>query len=52
MPNFYCEYCAIYLKHSAPFARKQHNIGRKHIQKKIEYFQTFLIQDQERLNKR
>ena len=22
MPNFFCEYCGIYLKHSSPFGRK------------------------------
>ena len=38
MPNFFCEYCGIRLKHSSPFGRKQHMSGRNHTQKKIEYF--------------
>ena len=44
MPNFFCEYCGIYLKHSSPFGRKQHAKGRKHIQNKIEYYKQFLIE--------
>ena len=42
MPNFYCDYCGIYLKHSSPFGRKQHNRGKKHIFNKVEYFKNLL----------
>ena len=47
MPNFFCEYCGIYLKHSSPFGRKQHARGRKHIQNKVEYYKQFLIEFQQ-----
>ena len=49
MPSFYCEYCETYLKHSSPFGRKQHNRGKKHIQKRIEYFSAFIIEEAERM---
>ena len=39
MPKFYCEYCDLFLAHSSIGGRRQHCIGRKHIQNKIEYFQ-------------
>eukprot|EP01071_Lankesteria_metandrocarpae_P004869 Lankesteria_metandrocarpae@DN3725_c0_g1_i1.p2 len=35
----FCEYCDIYLTHSSPEGRRQHNSGRKHISNKVEYFQ-------------
>lgn len=54
MPKFYCEYCGIYLTHSSPSGkkttlttqsgRKQHSIGRKHIQSKIDYYTQLLIE--------
>ena len=47
MPNFYCEYCGIYLKHSSPFGRKQHSRGKKHIYNKIEFYSQFLIEFQQ-----
>ena len=47
MPNFYCEYCGIYLKHSSPFGRKQHSRGKKHIYNKVEYYSQFLIEFQQ-----
>jgi len=42
MPKFYCEYCDIYLTHSSAGGRRQHNSGRKHINNKIEYYQTLI----------
>ena len=39
MPKFYCDYCDIYLAHSSIGGRRQHCIGRKHIQNKIDYYQ-------------
>jgi U1 small nuclear ribonucleoprotein C len=39
MPKFYCDYCDIYLAHSSIGGRRQHCIGRKHIQNKVEYYQ-------------
>jgi len=42
MPKYFCEYCGIYLIHSSPKGRRQHNGGRKHKQNKIEYYQQFL----------
>ena len=42
MPNFFCEYCEIYLKHSSPFGRKQHARGKKHIYNKEQYYSQFL----------
>ena len=47
MPNFYCEYCGIYLKHSSPFGRKQHSTGKKHIFNKMEYYRQFLMEYQQ-----
>ncbi len=47
MPNFYCEYCGIYLKHSSPFGRKQHSRGKKHNYNKVEYYSQFLIEFQQ-----
>ena len=47
MPNFYCEYCGIYLKHSSPFGRKQHSRGKKHIYNKVEYYSQLLIEFQQ-----
>ena len=47
MPNFFCEYCGIYLKHSSPFGRKQHAKGKKHIHNKVEYYQQFLMEFQQ-----
>lgn len=44
MPKYYCEYCDIYLTHSSPGGRRQHNAGRKHINNKIDYFMS-LIRD-------
>lgn len=40
MPKFYCEYCGIYLTHSSPGGRKQHSLGRKHINAKVDYYQS------------
>ncbi|SCM24907.1 RNA-binding protein, putative [Plasmodium chabaudi adami] len=45
MPKYYCEYCDIYLTHSSPVGRRQHNQGRKHISAKIEYFQNLLREE-------
>jgi len=42
MPKYYCEYCDIYLTHSSAGGRRQHNSGRKHINNKIEYYQTLI----------
>eukprot|EP00922_Rhytidocystis_sp_ex-Travisia-forbesii_P058391 GHVS01086309.1.p1 GENE.GHVS01086309.1~~GHVS01086309.1.p1 ORF type:complete len:141 (-),score=22.11 GHVS01086309.1:194-592(-) len=42
MPKYYCEYCDIYLTHSSPAGRRQHNSGRKHINMKVEYYQNLL----------
>ncbi|KAK1444992.1 U1 small nuclear ribonucleoprotein C like protein [Babesia gibsoni] len=42
MPKFYCEYCGIYLTHSSPAGRKQHNLGRKHINAKVDYYQKLV----------
>eukprot|EP00917_Polyrhabdina_sp_WS-2016_P005684 GHVP01012733.1.p1 GENE.GHVP01012733.1~~GHVP01012733.1.p1 ORF type:complete len:143 (-),score=16.33 GHVP01012733.1:623-1051(-) len=42
MPKYYCDYCDINLTHSSPGGRRQHNIGRKHISNKIEYFQAVI----------
>lgn len=39
MPKYYCDYCDIYLAHSSIGGRRQHTIGRKHIQNKIDYYQ-------------
>jgi len=47
MPNFFCEYCGIYLKHSSPFGRKQHSRGKKHIYNKVEYYSQFLLEFQQ-----
>ena len=44
MPKFYCDYCLVFLSHSSPGGRKQHCKGKKHIQKKIEYYQQFLYE--------
>lgn len=46
MPKFYCDYCQVFLSHSSPGGRKQHCKGKKHIQKKIEYYQQFLYEFQ------
>ena len=43
MPKFYCEYCGIYLTNSSPTTRKEHDLGRKHIQSRIDYFSQLLI---------
>ena len=45
MPKFYCDYCDIYLAHSSIGGRRQHCIGRKHIQNKIDYYQK-LVREQ------
>lgn len=45
MPKFYCEYCDIYLTHSSPVGRRQHNHGRKHVSAKIEYFQNLIREE-------
>jgi len=50
MPKYYCEYCNIYLTHSSPAGRKQHALGRKHIQNKIDYYTEFLINQQANQN--
>ncbi|GIX61745.1 U1 small nuclear ribonucleoprotein, putative [Babesia caballi] len=42
MPKFYCEYCGIYLTHSSPAGRKQHSMGRKHINMKVDYYQNLV----------
>jgi U1 small nuclear ribonucleoprotein C len=42
MPKFYCDYCDIYLAHSSIGGRRQHCIGRKHIQNKIDYYQRIV----------
>jgi len=42
MPKFYCDYCDIYLAHSSIGGRRQHCIGRKHIQNKIDYYQKIV----------
>uniref|UniRef100_A0A0G4G9P5 Matrin-type domain-containing protein n=1 Tax=Chromera velia CCMP2878 TaxID=1169474 RepID=A0A0G4G9P5_9ALVE len=42
MPKFYCHYCCIYLTHSSPGGRRQHNAGRKHIHNKIDYWMQLL----------
>ena len=39
MPKYYCDYCKISLAHSSMSGRRQHNMGRKHIQAKIDYYQ-------------
>ena len=44
MPKFYCEYCGIYLANSSPTTRKEHDLGRKHIQSRIDYFSQLLIE--------
>eukprot|EP00918_Siedleckia_nematoides_P040881 GHVU01088755.1.p2 GENE.GHVU01088755.1~~GHVU01088755.1.p2 ORF type:complete len:147 (-),score=15.70 GHVU01088755.1:70-453(-) len=38
MPKYFCDYCDIYLTHSSPAGRRQHNYGRKHVNNKIEYY--------------
>jgi U1 small nuclear ribonucleoprotein C len=45
MPKFYCDYCDIYLAHSSIGGRRQHCIGRKHIQNKIDHYQK-IVRDQ------
>jgi U1 small nuclear ribonucleoprotein C len=45
MPKYFCEYCGIYLIHSGPWGRRQHNTGKKHIQNKIDYYNQ-IIQEQ------
>lgn len=42
MPKFYCDYCDIYLTHSSTNGRKQHNLGRKHINNKIDYYKNVI----------
>merc|ERR1712107_326138 len=42
MPKFYCEYCDLYLTHSGVAGRRQHLTGRRHINNKIEYYQTLI----------
>ena len=42
MVKFYCEYCDVHLNHSSLNARKGHNVGRKHINNKIEYYQNLI----------
>lgn len=42
MPKFYCDYCDIYLAHSSIGGRRQHCIGRKHIQNKTDYYQRIV----------
>ncbi|OII77995.1 U1 zinc finger domain-containing protein [Cryptosporidium andersoni] len=44
MPKFYCDYCDIYLTHSSTGGRRQHSLGRKHINNKIEFYRN-LIKD-------
>ena len=39
MTKYYCDYCDIYLAHSSIGGRRQHCIGRRHIQNKIDFFQ-------------
>mmetsp|Transcript_14583 Transcript_14583/g.24885 ORF Transcript_14583/g.24885 Transcript_14583/m.24885 type:complete len:83 (-) Transcript_14583:60-308(-) len=49
MPQYYCNYCDKYLKHSSPFGRKQHYRGKNHMVSKIEYFKAFFQQQDELL---
>ena len=49
MPKYFCEYCGVYLTHSAPGGRKQHGKGKKHIQNKIKYYSQFLIDFQRQM---
>ncbi|KAH8582880.1 U1 zinc finger [Cryptosporidium sp. chipmunk genotype I] len=42
MPKFYCDYCDIYLTHSSTNGRKQHNLGRKHINNKIDHYKNVI----------
>mmetsp|Transcript_41576 Transcript_41576/g.93816 ORF Transcript_41576/g.93816 Transcript_41576/m.93816 type:complete len:143 (-) Transcript_41576:93-521(-) len=42
MPKFYCEYCDLFLTHSGVSGRRQHLTGRRHINNKIEYYQTLI----------
>ena len=42
MPKYFCEFCGIYLIHSGPGGRKQHNHGKKHITNKIEYYRQVI----------
>ncbi|KRX09087.1 hypothetical protein PPERSA_08803 [Pseudocohnilembus persalinus] len=45
MPKYYCEYCGIYLTHSSPHGRGQHNHGRKHQLNRQDYYKQ-VIDDQ------
>ncbi|TRY51661.1 U1 small nuclear ribonucleoprotein C with U1 zinc finger [Cryptosporidium tyzzeri] len=42
MPKFYCDYCDIYLTHSSTNGRKQHSLGRKHINNKIDHYKNVI----------
>ncbi|KAF7458895.1 U1 zinc finger protein [Cryptosporidium felis] len=42
MPKFYCDYCDIYLTHSSTNGRKQHNLGRRHINNKIDHYKNVI----------
>lgn len=42
MPKFYCDYCDIYLTHSSTNGRKQHRLGRKHINNKIDHYKKVI----------
>ncbi len=42
MGRFYCEYCDVYLKSGSHACRKEHNFGRKHINNKIDYYQSVI----------
>lgn len=46
MPKYFCEYCGIYLIHSGPWGRRQHNTGKKHIQNKIDYYNQIILEQQ------
>lgn len=42
MVRYFCDYCDVYMLHSSVLGRRQHNVGRKHINNKIEYYQGLI----------
>uniref|UniRef100_A0A5F9C724 U1 small nuclear ribonucleoprotein C n=1 Tax=Oryctolagus cuniculus TaxID=9986 RepID=A0A5F9C724_RABIT len=42
MPEFYCDYCDMYLTHDSPSGRKTHCSGRKHKENVKDYYQKWM----------
>mmetsp|Transcript_1351 Transcript_1351/g.1681 ORF Transcript_1351/g.1681 Transcript_1351/m.1681 type:complete len:208 (-) Transcript_1351:174-797(-) len=49
MGRFYCEYCDIYLTHDNQGGRKQHCVGRKHLENVYTYYNQLGLASQKEL---